>query len=115
MAQLKLNLGEGSVSFPFTPEAAQNLKQEIGQLMKSLKANASQASSRGSRPEKKPDMKYCYTGEVFLEVFCNPNIYPSPFAAKLLLTVRDEKMRLSTEAELTRVIEDLNQYLEQVG
>jgi hypothetical protein len=58
-------------------------------------------------------MEYRYTGDVFLEVFCNPNIYPSPFAAKVLLTLRDEKIRLTTEAELTRLIEDIEQFLEQ--
>ena len=60
-------------------------------------------------------MEYRYTGDVFLEVFCNPNIYPSPFAAKVLLTIRDERIRLTTEAELTRLIEDIGQYLEQAG
>ena len=48
---------------------------------------------------------------VFLEIFCNPNIYPNPFAAKLLITLRDEQIRLTSEAELTRLIEDLDQYL----
>jgi hypothetical protein len=60
-------------------------------------------------------MEYQYTGDVFLEVFCNPNIWPSPFAAKLLITLRDERIRITTEAELTRVYDDINQYLEQVG
>lgn len=114
MTKLTLNLAEGSVSFGFTPEAAQNLQQQIVQLMSSLKENAKQLSGGGKRPEAKPAMEYRYTGEVFLEVFCNPNIYPSPFAAKVLLTIRDEKIRLSTEAELTRVLDDVKQYLEQV-
>jgi hypothetical protein len=60
-------------------------------------------------------MEYRFSGDVFLEVFCNPNIWPSPFAAKVLITLRDERIRLTTEAELTRLIEDVNQYLEQVG
>jgi hypothetical protein len=57
-------------------------------------------------------MEYRYTGDIFLEVFCNPNIYPSPFAAKVLLTVRDDRLRLTSEAELTQLIEDLNLFLE---
>jgi hypothetical protein len=60
-------------------------------------------------------MEYRYTGDVFLELFCNPNIYPSPFSAKVLLTVRDDRLRLTTEAELTRTIEDIDRYLEQNG
>ena len=58
-------------------------------------------------------MEYQYTGDVFLEIFCNPNIWPSPFAAKVLITLRDDRIRLTTEAELTRLIEDLTEYLSQ--
>ena len=114
MAQLTLNLIQGSVTFSFDLEAAQKLKQEISVLMGSLKAIATHAASGGGRPNPQKPMEYRYTGDVFLEVFCNPNIYPSPFAAKVLLTVRDDRLRLTSEAELTRLIEDLNQYLEQL-
>jgi hypothetical protein len=110
MTQLTLNLIQGAVSFSFTPEAARGLRNEIDQLMQSLKAIATNAST-GGRPTPQKPMEYRYTGEVFLEVFCNPNIYPSPFAAKVLLTIRDDRIRLTTEAELTRVIEDLEEYL----
>jgi hypothetical protein len=112
MASVTLNLLQGSVSFRYTTEAAQALKQEIDQLMQSLKAIASTVAG-GERPQKQPTMEYRYTGETFLEVFCNPNIYPSPFAAKVLLTVRDDRIRLTTEAELPQFLEDLGQYLEQ--
>lgn len=111
---LKLNLVEGSVSFSFSPQAARELQAEISQLMNRLKAITAKTNPAG-KASPQPPMEYRYTGEVFLEVFCNPNIWPSPFAAKVLLTVRDVSIRLNTEAELTRLIEDLNQYLEQVG
>jgi hypothetical protein len=114
MSQLTLNLLQGSVTFNFTAEAAQKLQQEISVLLQSLKAIASRAASGGNKPNPQNSMEYRHTGDVFLEVFCNPNIYPSPFAAKVLLTVRDERIRITSEAELTRLIEDLNQYLEQV-
>ncbi len=113
-AQLTLNLVEGSVSFSFTPEAARNLQAAIAVLMQRLKVIATQVTTAGRASPQKP-VEYQYTGDVFLEIFCNPNIWPSPFAAKVLITVRDERIRLTTEAELTRVIEDLNQYLEQQG
>lgn len=111
---LKLNLVEGSVSFAFTADAARELQQAIAQLMQSLKA-ATQATGGGGKPKPQKPMEYRYSGDVFLEIFCNPNIWPSPFAAKVLVTLRDERIRLTTEAELTRVIDDVNQYLEQVG
>lgn len=113
-SQLRLNLSEGSVAFSFTPEAAQDLKTAIATLMDSLKATTTPAGS-ASKPQPRKPMEYRYTGEVFLEIFCNPNIWPSPFAAKVLITVRDDRIRLSTEAELTRINEDLSQYLEQFG
>lgn len=112
-SQLTLNLVEGSVSFKFTADAARDLQQAIAQLMQSLKAVSQ--SSGGGKPNPQKPMEYRHSGDVFLEVFCNPNIWPSPFAAKVLVTLRDDRIRLSTEAELTRLIEDVNQYLEQVG
>ncbi len=112
---LTLNLVEGSVSFSFSPAAARELKAAIDELMQKLKAVATKTASGGGKPNPQSSMEYRHTGEVFLEIFCNPNIWPSPFAAKVLLTVRDATIRLTTEAELTRVVEDINQYLEQVG
>ncbi|HEY9893504.1 MAG TPA: hypothetical protein V6D37_17260 [Candidatus Sericytochromatia bacterium] len=114
VSQLTLNLVEGSVSFKFTAAAARDLQQAIAQLMQSLKA-ATQAASGGGKPAPQKSMEYRFSGDVFLEVFCNPNIWPSPFAAKVLITLRNDGIRLTTEAELTRLIEDVSQYLEQVG
>jgi hypothetical protein len=108
---LRLNLAEGAVSFSFSPEAARDLQTAIAQLMTSLKANA--ASGSGSRPAPQKPMEYQHTGDVFLEIFCNPNIWATPFAARVLITLRDDRIRLNTEAELTRLVEDINQYLEQ--
>ncbi|MBD1214886.1 hypothetical protein PN480_16495 [Dolichospermum circinale CS-1225] len=110
---LTLNLVEGSVSFSFSPQAAQELKAEINELMKSLKAVAAKTTPSTGKVSPQPSLEYRYTGDVFVEIFCNPNIWPTPFAAKVLLTIRNLGIRLTTEAELTRVIEDLNQYLEQ--
>jgi len=110
VSQITLNLLQGSVRFNFSHAAAQELKAALTELVRQLKAIASQAPGEGKRAAV-PAMEYQHTGEVFLEVFCNPNIWPSPFAAKLLVTVRDDRMRLTTEAELPRIIEDLNQYL----
>jgi hypothetical protein len=115
LPQLTLNLVEGSVSFSFTPQAARDLQTVLQQLLDRLKANAANLSTPASRSAPQPSMEYQYTGEVFLEVFCNPNIWSSPFAAKTLITVRDDRIRLTTEAELSRLVEDVSQYLEQVS
>lgn len=112
MIPLTLNLLQGSVTFRFSPSAALDLQREINILLDRLKAIVSNASS-GGKPQPQKPLEYQHTGDVFLEVFCNPNIYPSPFSAKVLLTVRDDRLRLTTEAELTRVIEDLERYIDQ--
>ncbi|ANV82986.1 hypothetical protein AWQ21_00390 [Picosynechococcus sp. PCC 7003] len=109
---LTLNLLQGSVTFRFTSTAAQTLKAEIAQLMDSMKAIAGNTNLKG-RPQPQESMNYQYTGDIFLEIFCNPNIYPSPFAAKVLITLRDDRIRLTSEAELPRLIEDLENYLAQ--
>ena len=111
-SQLTLNLVQGSVQFSFSVAAAQELKGALTELIHTLKAKTT-ATAGTSRPKPVKPTEYRHTGDVFLEVFCNPNIWPSPFAAKLLLTVRDERIRLTTEAELTRIIEDVNLYLEE--
>jgi len=113
-SQLTLNLIEGSVTFSFTPEAASNLQAAIATLMERLKATSTQRTT-GARAQPQKPVEYQHMGDVFLEVFCNPNIWPSPFAAKVLITLRDDRMRLTAEAELMRVIEDLSQYLEHEG
>jgi hypothetical protein len=107
MTQLTLNLENGSVMFRFTPEAAQELKANLNELMGHLK------TTPGGKAAPQPSMEYRYTGDIFLELFCNPNIWASPFAARVLVTLRDDRIRLSTEVEMSRLIEDINQFLEQ--
>ncbi|MGA7935714.1 MAG: hypothetical protein WCA35_19345 [Kovacikia sp.] len=110
-SRLTLNLIEGSVAFSFSPEAARELQTALMQLLDSLKVTVTKAPGSRATPQK--SMEYQHRGEVFLEIFCNPNIWPSPFAAKVLVTLQDEHIRLTTEAELSRLVEDINQYLEQ--
>ncbi len=113
--QFTINLTEGSVAFRFSPEAARDLKAALSALMENLKANVAAKSVPGGRATPQAPMEYQHTGDVFLEIFCNPNIWATPFAAKVLVTLRDDRIRLTTEAELSRLVEDLNQYLEQFG
>ena len=112
MSRLTLNLIQGAVSFNFSEDAAKQLSAEISALMQSLKAIANVTPGASGRPTPQKSMEYQHTGDIFLEIFCNPNIYPSPFAAKILITLRDDRIRLTSEAELTQLIEDVNTYLD---
>ncbi|WP_019501692.1 hypothetical protein [Pseudanabaena sp. PCC 6802] len=114
-----VNLAGGSVAIAFSLEAANILKAQIAQLMESLRQVASKAmpdSSGGkNKPVRHPNMEYQHTGEVFLEIFCNPNLYASPFAAKVGITLRDDRIRLVTEAQLSQLIDDVNKYIEDMA
>lgn len=113
MTHFTLNLVEGSATFSFTPTAAKDLQAALDRLLESLKVVANKPV--GGRATPQPPLEYRYTGEVFLEIFCNPNIWPTPFAAKVLVTLRDDRIRLTTAAELSRLREDLSHYLEQAA
>ncbi|MEB3174054.1 MAG: hypothetical protein VKN60_02530 [Cyanobacteriota bacterium] len=112
MAPLTVNLSQGSVTFPFSPEAGRELRQALQTLTERLKTVA-QAVAQKARPAGAAPLEYRYSGEVFLEIFCNPNLYASPFGAKVLLTLRDERLRLVTEGELSQLLADLDAYLDQ--
>ncbi|MGI0494163.1 hypothetical protein ACN4EG_20455 [Alkalinema pantanalense CENA528] len=114
MAQLTLNLPIGSVGFSFTPDSALEMKAALNQLMDCLKVAANKPPA-GTKVAPQKSMEYRYTGDVFLELFCNPNIYPTPFAAKVLVTLRDDRIRVRVEGELMQILEDLNQFLEAEG
>jgi hypothetical protein len=47
-------------------------------------------------------------------MFCNPNIWPGPHAAKVLVMLKTGALRLSIEVEFSRLQEDLSQYLESL-
>lgn len=114
MSQLRLNLAEGSVAFDCTESNARALQAALYELMDRLKALAAKpVGAGGSKPTPLPSLDYKQPGDLRLEVFCNPNIWPTPYAAKVLITLKSDAMRLSTEADLSRVLEDLGQYLEQ--
>jgi hypothetical protein len=79
----------------------------------SSKAKTAEISGGGSKPKQSKPIEYQYTGDVFLEMFCNPNIWANPFVAKVLITLRDDRIRVSSEVELTRIIEDVDRFMEQ--
>jgi hypothetical protein len=112
-SQLVFNLASGSVSCGFTPTAARELQAKLNEIVQLLKAKTAEIS--GGKPKPVKPVEYQYTGDVFLEVFCNPNIYANPFVAKVLITLRDDRIRVSSEAELTRTIEDVERFVEQFG
>jgi hypothetical protein len=111
---LVFNLASGSVSCGFTATAAQELQSKLNEIARVLKAKPAQTDP-SRKPTPHPPIEYQYTGDVFLEVFCNPNIWANVFVAKVSITLRDDRIRLSSETELTRMIEDVERFMEQFG
>jgi hypothetical protein len=106
---LTLHLDTGSLSFACTPETARELGATLDTLVERLKA----VVDNPKKPQK--PVEFRQKGDIDLEVFCNPNIWPTPFAAKVYLTLKTEHLKLSTEASLSQVRDDLSQYLAAVA
>ncbi|WP_396135738.1 hypothetical protein [Chamaesiphon sp. VAR_69_metabat_338] len=111
---LIFNLASGSVSCGFTATAARELQAKLNEIALTLKAKTAQ-TDLSRKPTPQPPIEYQYTGDVFLEIFCNPNIWANVFVAKVSITLRDDRIRLSSETELTRIIEDVERFVEQFG
>ncbi|MGK7909372.1 MAG: hypothetical protein AB4040_19355 [Synechococcus sp.] len=103
--QLTLHLETGSISFNCPHSTAVELNRALDTLVKRLKTVATDPKS----PQ--PAVEFRNTEGFFLEVFCNPNIWPTPYAAKLNLTLKTDRVRLSTELLLSQVREDIGQFL----
>jgi hypothetical protein len=111
MAQLTFNLPTGSARVELSTIEGIAIQKALAGLLDSLKTIAKQTVPTG-KPFPQSVFEYRQTDRIFLEIFCNPNLYPSPFAAKVLLTIRDAQLRLTIETELTQMIEDVNQFVE---
>lgn len=109
---ITLNLPDGSIQFSFSAAAAQALKTDLDGLMAHMKTASTAGSSRRTPS---PSLEHRHSGDVFLEVFCNPNLWASPFAARVLLTLRDDRLRITTETGLSQLYDDLTSYLDQAA
>lgn len=106
--QFVLNFATGSASFPLPPEASLQLREALQTILERLKI-----TSGNAQRQPQPPVEFRHqAADLKLEVFCNPNIWPSPHAAKVLVTLKTQLLRLSTEVELSRLQEDLSHYLE---
>jgi hypothetical protein len=112
-SQLVFNLASGSVSCGFTLTAAKELQTKLDEIVQVLKAKTAETAGTGGKPKPHKPIEYQYTGDIFLEIFCNPNIWANVFVAKISMTLRDDRIRLSSEAELTRIIEDVEQFIDR--
>jgi hypothetical protein len=110
---LTFQTAEGSVSVALDLTQAKALQQSLDQLIQHLKEVA--ASPAGQKKTPRPATEHHHQGEVYFELFCNPNIWPSPYAAKALVTIKSPALKLSTEVELSRFRDDLQEFMSANG
>ncbi len=99
---LVLNLPEGSLGVAVSLSAAAELAQQLATFKQSWQS---------SPP--RPELNFVYTDTVYLELFCNPNVWPSPFAAQVLVTVHHPQVRVSTQIGLPQLLEDVASFQNQ--
>ncbi len=95
---LVLNLPEGSLGVALNRQAAADLREQLERLKQCWQQPV---------PPPRPELNWSYTDTVYLEFFCNPNLWPSPFAAQVLVTVRHPQVQVSTQIGLPQLLEDV--------
>jgi len=111
---LQIELPAGSLTLSLAPATVREMRAALVDLTAKLKVVAVRAAEGQRRPQPERPVEYQHTGEIFLELFCNPNIWPTPFAAKVLLSVRDDRLRLTSDVELVQLNECLDRYFETI-
>ncbi|MEN9274738.1 MAG: hypothetical protein Q6J44_07965, partial [Gloeomargarita sp. DG02_4_bins_56] len=99
---LVLNLPAGSLRVAFSATAAADLAHQL-QIFKH--------SWQHTPP--RPELNFIYDETLYLELFCNPNIWPSPFAAQVLVTVRHPQIQVRTQMGFMQLLEDVALYPSQ--
>lgn len=109
-ASLTLNFPGGSANIVLPAAAVRQLDSELQTLIERLRT----VTATGGKKLPQPPTEYRFTEALFFEVFCNPNLWPSLFAARVLISLKTDQVRLSFEVELSQLRADVQQYLQAV-
>lgn len=103
------HFGETSLRLPFSVEAAKGLSDSISSLLATFKEK-----EKATRPQRWQSLEYRESTEdgLYFELFCNPNAYANAFQAKVLVTIDDGKIKVTSEGPLSAVKADVDQYLD---
>lgn len=97
------------LTFRFSLPAATVLGDEINDLVGAFKTIKT-AAAEGKRVLAK-SLEFMHESDgLKVEVECNPNVYPDAFTAKVYVVVDDGCVKVSSQALLTRVIDNVKAY-----
>jgi hypothetical protein len=97
------------LSFRFSLVDATELGERINDLVRAFKTIKT-AADDGKRVKEKSLEFRCERDGLKVEVECNPNVFPDAFTAKVYVVVDDGSIKVSSEALLTRVIDNVKAY-----
>jgi len=103
---LHLHLADISVRVRHSMSGAVLLEEHLRLLVERIKL------AQANRKQPQPAVEYRQTEPIFIEVYGNPNLWPTPYAARVLVTLKSPDMHLSGEAELPRLLEDVRAFVE---
>lgn len=96
-----------TITVPLSQAAAVGLSKAIEDVL-----NTFREKEKAQKPRRWESMEFRHTEDgVFVEFFCNPNAYANPFQAKVLLTLSDEKMKITSEGQLIAIKTYVDQYV----
>lgn len=97
------------VSFQFNSEAVNDLAKGVNNLLISFKALQKEKS-------KQELLEYQYESDSLrFTVDCNPNIFPNAFSATAYVTVDDGTVRVSSSAQLTKLVDNIKAFKSAVA
>jgi hypothetical protein len=106
------HIGETTITVPLTADVARELNDGLSSVLQTFKEK-----EQATRPKRWPSLDWKHKGDlaaggVDLEVFCNPNAYGNAFQAKVLITVKDDRMQVTSEGQLSALKADITNFLE---
>ena len=114
-APLVLNLADDTrLSFRFGLEQATALGEQVNALIMSFKATAS-AAKHGERVVGESLDFHYQDDSLHVSVECNPNLFPNAFSAKVYIVIDDGNIRVSSQALLTQLIDNVKAYKAQLS
>ncbi len=109
--KLVLNMMDDTrISFTLGKDALKELMEELDHLIVVFK-EAQAAKAKGERAVRVDAMEFMHEEEgLRFSVDCNPNLFENAFSATAYVMVDDGRVRVSSTAQLTRMIDNVKTY-----